>query len=71
MIGLYINADDIKAETGCSDLVATEEAEHLREYCLKNRTDFTFETVLSTDRNDIVNNSFSEFDHAFCSPRKV
>jgi predicted ABC-type ATPase len=51
VVGLYINADDIKAGSGCSDLAAAEEAEGLREHCLANRKDFTFETVLSTDRN--------------------
>lgn len=30
--GLYINADDIKAMRGCSDLEAAQEAERLREY---------------------------------------
>jgi predicted ABC-type ATPase len=49
--GMYINADDIKAESGCSDMDAAIEAEQLREHCLANRMDFTFETVLSTDRN--------------------
>jgi predicted ABC-type ATPase len=50
-VGLYINADDIKAKSGCSDIAAAQEAEQLRELCLENRRDFTFETVLSTDRN--------------------
>jgi predicted ABC-type ATPase len=51
IIGLHINADDIQARTGCSDLAAAKEAERLREHCLAGRMDFTFETVLSTDRN--------------------
>jgi predicted ABC-type ATPase len=50
-VGLYINADDIKATRGCSDLEAAQEAEHLRELCLSERHSFTFETVLSTERN--------------------
>jgi predicted ABC-type ATPase len=50
-VGLYINADDIKAKRDCSDLEAALEAEHLRELCLAERRSFTFETVLSTDRN--------------------
>jgi len=29
-VGLYINADDIKALRGCSDLEAAQEAEHLQ-----------------------------------------
>jgi predicted ABC-type ATPase len=50
-IGLYINADDIKAMRGCSDIEAAREAERLRELCLSERRAFTFETVLSTERN--------------------
>ncbi|MDR0433903.1 MAG: zeta toxin family protein [Gracilibacteraceae bacterium] len=50
-VGLYVNADDIKAKRGCGDLAAAREAERLRELCLSRRDSFTFETVLSTDRN--------------------
>ena len=50
-VGLYINADDIKAKRDCSDLVAAQEAERLRELCLSERRSFSFETVLSTERN--------------------
>jgi predicted ABC-type ATPase len=50
-VGLYINADDIKAKRGVSDLDAAQEAERLRELCLAERRSFTFETVLSTPRN--------------------
>lgn len=50
-VGLYINADDIKRHLHCSDLEAAQMAEKLRENCVKNKADFTFETVLSTDRN--------------------
>ncbi|MDR1806952.1 MAG: zeta toxin family protein [Propionibacteriaceae bacterium] len=50
-VGTYVNADEIKARTGRSDLAAAEEAERLREFCLSRGEDFTFETVLSTDRN--------------------
>ena len=49
--GEYINADDIKRTTLCTDLEAAVKAEQLREYMIENRKDFTFETVLSTDRN--------------------
>jgi predicted ABC-type ATPase len=49
--GLYINADDIKKQTACSDMDAAVEAEKIREFCLSNRTSFAFETVLSTHRN--------------------
>ena len=51
MVGVYINADDIKKVLHCSDLEAAQKAEELRENCLKNQEDFSFETVLSTDRN--------------------
>ena len=50
-VGLYINADDINAMRGCSDLEAAQEAERLRELCFSERRSFTFETVLSTERN--------------------
>ena len=50
-VGVYINADDIKSANLCSDLEAAQKAEELRESMIENRTDFTFETVLSTDRN--------------------
>ena len=49
--GLYINADDIKEKRDCSDLEAAQEAERLRELCFSKRRPFTFETVLSTERN--------------------
>ena len=49
--GVYINTDDIKRSTFCNDLEAAVKAEELRESMLEKRKDFTFETVLSTDRN--------------------
>jgi predicted ABC-type ATPase len=50
-VGVYINADDIKRSNLCTDLEAAQKAEKLRESMLKKGVDFTFETVLSTDRN--------------------
>lgn len=47
----YINADDIKRTNHCSDLDAAILAEKMRENAIKKRQSFTFETVLSTDRN--------------------
>ena len=47
----YINADDIKRATDCTDLEAAELAEDMREYVLDIGKNFTFETVMSTDRN--------------------
>ena len=53
-VGEYINADDIKKTTLCSDLEAAVKAEELREKMLMEKRDFTFETVLSTERNLIL-----------------
>ena len=50
-IGTYINADDIKKEYGLSDLEAAQQAELLRNTLLEKDADFSFETVLSTERN--------------------
>lgn len=49
--GVYVNADEIKRVAQCTDLEAAQEAEQIRHMLLKTRKDFTFETVLSTDRN--------------------
>ena len=51
IIGEYINADEIKKQRNCSDLEAAQIATALREDAIKNRRDFTFETVLSSPRN--------------------
>lgn len=51
VVGTYVNADDIKQHRGCSDLEAAQEAETIRESLVSGRKDFTFETVMSTDRN--------------------
>lgn len=47
----YINADDIKRTNHCSDLEAAQMAELMRESAINEKKSFTFETVLSTDRN--------------------
>lgn len=47
----YINADEIKKALKCSDLEAAQIAEKQREEHIKNKEEFCFETVLSTDRN--------------------
>jgi predicted ABC-type ATPase len=49
--GAYVNADDIKKQLGVSDPDAAKLAEAQRRALLENGADFTFETVLSTDRN--------------------
>lgn len=51
IVGEYINADDIKKTTLCTDMEAAIKAEELRESMIKEKKDFTFETVLSTERN--------------------
>ena len=51
VIDPYINADDIKRTIHCSDMDAALKAEELRETALAKLSDFTFETVLSTERN--------------------
>ena len=52
--GVYVNADEIKKHRGCSDLEAAQEAELIRESLLVSLKSFTFETVLSTERNLIL-----------------
>jgi predicted ABC-type ATPase len=49
--GTYVNADDLKKEYGLNDLEAARQAELLRESLLDSGADFSFETVLSTERN--------------------
>jgi predicted ABC-type ATPase len=49
VVGEYINADDIKATTLCTDMEAALKAEQLREDMIAKKKDFTFETVLSSD----------------------
>jgi len=47
----YINADEIKQTIHCSDLEAAQKAEEIRVRCVATKKSFSFETVLSTDRN--------------------
>lgn len=47
----YINADEIKRATNCTDLEAAQKADELRNQLVDSKQGFTFETVLSTDRN--------------------
>ena len=47
----YINADDIKRTTHCNDIKAATDAEEMRRHCVERKQNFSFETVLSTDRN--------------------
>ena len=47
----YINADEIKRSSFCSDLEAAQLADKLRNKLIDENKSFTFETVLSTTRN--------------------
>ena len=47
----YINADNIKKAVNCTDLEAAIKATEMRENFLLQNKSFSFETVLSTDRN--------------------
>ena len=47
----YINADEIKKATNCTDLEASQKADEMRNHLVEDRHGFTFETVLSTERN--------------------
>lgn len=47
----YINADEIKKATNCTDLEAAQKADELRNQLVDSKQGFTFETVLSTERN--------------------
>lgn len=49
--GVYINADNLKKEYNLTDLEAAQKAEALRIKLVEKKADFTFETVLSTERN--------------------
>ena len=51
LYGVYVNADDLKTAYNLTDLEAAQKAESLRNRLLEKKSDFTFETVLSTERN--------------------
>lgn len=50
-VGKYVNADEIKKALDCTDMDAAVIAERTREALLNSKSDFSFETVLSTERN--------------------
>lgn len=54
VIGEYINADEIKKREQCDDLTAAQIATALREKFISERKSFTFETVLSSERNILL-----------------
>ncbi len=47
----YVNADDIKRVNNCTDMEAAITADKMRNDLIDKSISFTFETVLSTDRN--------------------
>ena len=51
LFGTYINTDDLKKKYDLSDLEAAQKAEAVRNNLLERGLDFSFETVLSTERN--------------------
>jgi len=51
VFGTYVNADDLKKEHDLTDLEAARQVELLRNSLLDIGADFSFETVLSTERN--------------------
>jgi len=51
VFGTYVNADDMKLAEGLTDLEAAQQAELIRNRLLDDGADFSFETVLSTERN--------------------
>ena len=51
IVGKYVNADEIKKALDCTDMDAAVISERTREALLNSKSDFTFETVLSTERN--------------------
>lgn len=50
-VGYYVNADEIQKQLNCSALEAAQIATKAREKLLQMNVTFSFETVLSTDRN--------------------
>lgn len=67
IVGLYVNADTIKKEQDCSDSEAAQMAETIRERLLKAKMDFTFETVLSTERNLDLLKRAKDSDYTICA----
>ena len=62
-IGEYVNADELKKEQSLTDLEAAQKAETLRNIFLERRANFTFETVLSTERNLLLLKKAKEYGY--------
>ena len=50
-VGYYVNADEIQKKLNCTAMEAAQIATETREKLLQMNVTFSFETVLSTDRN--------------------
>jgi predicted ABC-type ATPase len=59
--GVYINADVLKREYSLTDIEAAKAAEALRNRLVEKKMDFTFETVLSTERNLLLLKKAKEY----------
>ncbi|MCL1836868.1 MAG: zeta toxin family protein [Treponema sp.] len=51
LFGVYVNADNLRREYALTDLQAAQQADALRNRLVQKKADFSFETVLSTNRN--------------------
>ena len=51
IVGEYVNADDIQKREGITPLQAAELALKLKQYYIRSRKSFTFETVMSSHYN--------------------
>lgn len=61
VVGEYTNADDIVAATGMDNLAAARMADEKRYAAIKEKRDFTFETVLSSEyKFNILNKAKAE-----------
>lgn len=61
IVGEYTNADDIVAATGMDNLAAARMADERRYSAIREKRDFTFETVLSSEyKFDILNKAKAE-----------
>ena len=61
VVGEYTNADDIVAATGMDNIAAARMVDEKRYSAIKEKRDFTFETVLSSEyKFDILNKAKAE-----------
>ena len=51
VVGEYISSDEIMKATLCTDIEAAAKSTELRTKAIRNRADFTFEMVMTTERN--------------------